>query len=89
MGLIVGFVGSNNSGQNGGMNDDKGKDCNYLGLGDYTEKVGVGGSTPSLATIILKNLDESPVPLQSALSPHLGRGVRRPTHTSMSLKNLS
>jgi hypothetical protein len=52
--------GSNKSGQNGGTNDDKGKDCSYLGLGDYTEKAGVGGSTPSLATIIPKNLDESP-----------------------------
>jgi hypothetical protein len=30
--------GSNKSGQNGGTNDDKGKDCSYLGLGDYTEK---------------------------------------------------
>jgi hypothetical protein len=28
--------GSNNSGQNGGTNDDKGKDCNYLGSGDYS-----------------------------------------------------
>jgi hypothetical protein len=43
--------GSNNFGQNGGANDDKGKDCNYLGPGDYSpEKAGVGGSTPSLAT---------------------------------------
>jgi hypothetical protein len=43
--------GSNNFGQNGGMNDDKDKDCNYLGSGDYSpEKAGVGGSTPSLAT---------------------------------------
>jgi hypothetical protein len=42
--------GSNKSGQNGGTNDDKGKDCSYLGLGDYTEKAGVGGLTPSLAT---------------------------------------
>jgi hypothetical protein len=35
------------------------------------EKAGVGGSTPSLATIILKNLDESrlalPVRFQSAI----------------------
>src|ERR1022692_4907842 len=46
--------GSNNSGQNGGINDDKGKDCNYLGSGDYSpEKAGVGGSTPSLATTFL------------------------------------
>src|SRR5580700_1235291 len=45
--------GSNIPGQNGGTNDDKGKDCNYLGLGDYSpEKAGVGGSTPSLATIV-------------------------------------
>jgi hypothetical protein len=29
-------------------------------LKEYTEKAGVGGSTPSLATIILKSLDESP-----------------------------
>ena len=51
--------GSNNFGQNGGTNDDKGKDCNYLGSGDYSpEKAGVGGSTPSLATIIPKNLFE-------------------------------
>ncbi len=28
--------GSNNSGQNGGTNDDKDKDCNYLGSGDYS-----------------------------------------------------
>ena len=43
--------GSNNSGQNAGTNDDKDKDCNYLGSGDYSpEKAGVGGSTPSLAT---------------------------------------
>jgi hypothetical protein len=52
--------GSNNSGQNGGTNEDKGKDCNYLGSGDYSpEKAGVGGSTPSLATIIPKNLAKS------------------------------
>jgi len=37
MGLI-GWVryGSNNFGENGGTNDDKGKDCNYLGSGDYS-----------------------------------------------------
>ena len=52
--------GSNNFGQNGGTNDDKGKDCKYLGSGDYTEKAGVGGSTPSLATIISKDLHDSP-----------------------------
>jgi hypothetical protein len=35
------------------MNDDKSRNCNYLGLGDYSpEKAGVGGSTPSRATII-------------------------------------
>jgi hypothetical protein len=35
------------------MNDDKGKDYNYLGSGGYSpEKAGVGGSTPSLATIV-------------------------------------
>ena len=52
--------GSNNSGQNGGTNDDKGKDCNYLGSGDYSpEKAGVGGSTPSLATIFCKHLATS------------------------------
>jgi hypothetical protein len=34
---------SNNFGQNGGANDDNGKDCNYLGSGDYSpEKAGVG-----------------------------------------------
>ena len=63
--------GSNNFGQNGGMNDDKGKDYNYLGSGGYTEKAGVGGSTPSLATIIPKNLAEwrlaLPVRSQSAV----------------------
>ena len=36
-------MGPLNSGQNGGTNDDKGKDCNYLGSGDYSpEKAGVG-----------------------------------------------
>jgi hypothetical protein len=54
MGLICWVrYGSNNFGQNGGTNDDKGKDCKYLGSGDYSpEKAGVGGSTPSLATIL-------------------------------------
>ena len=60
MGLIVGSVmGPITSVKNGGTNDDKGKDCNYLGSGDYSpEKAGVGGSTPSLATIIPKDLAE-------------------------------
>jgi hypothetical protein len=58
------------------MNDDKGKDCNYLGSGDYTEKAGVGGSTPSLATIIQKNLAESRLPSQSALSPQFFGEIR-------------
>ena len=49
--------GSNNSGQNAGMNDDKANDYNYLGSGDHSpEKAGVGGSTPSLATIIFNGL---------------------------------
>jgi hypothetical protein len=52
------------------VNDDKGKDYNYLGSGG-SEKAGVGGSTPSLATIIPKNLAESrlalPVRSQSAV----------------------
>jgi hypothetical protein len=53
--------GSNNFGQNGGTNDDKGKDCNYLGSGDYSpEKAGVGGSTPSLATISFSGLANQP-----------------------------
>jgi hypothetical protein len=44
--------GSNIPGQNEGTNDDKGKDCIYLGSGGYSpEKAGVGGSTPSLATM--------------------------------------
>ena len=52
--------GSNNFGKNGGTNDDKGKDCNYLGSGDYSpEKAGVGGSTPSVATIIPKDLSRT------------------------------
>jgi hypothetical protein len=40
------------------MSDDKGKDCNYLGSGDYTEKARVGGSTSSLATIIFNGLEK-------------------------------
>ena len=53
--------GSNNFAQNGGTNDDKGKDCNYLGSGDYSpEKAGVGGSTPSLATISFNGLANRP-----------------------------
>ena len=56
--------GSNNSRQNGGTNDYKGKDCNYLGSGDYSpEKAGVGGSTPSLATIFCKHLAASSHPV--------------------------
>jgi hypothetical protein len=50
------------------MNDDKGKDCNYLGSGDYTEKAGVGGSTPSLATIHSKELSGIASCLPSPLS---------------------
>jgi len=43
------------------MNDDKGKDSKYLGSGDYSpEKAGVGGSTPSLATIIMNDLANRP-----------------------------
>ena len=61
MGLIVGSVmGPITSVKNGGTNDDKGKDCNYLGSGDYSpEKAGVGGSTPSLATIFCKHIATS------------------------------
>ena len=57
--------GSNKSGQNVGPNDDKGKDCSYLGVGDYSpEKAGVGGSTPPLA---IKSLTFNDLPL--ILSP--------------------
>src|SRR5216684_4751703 len=52
--------GSNRSRQNGGPNDDKGKDCSHLGLGDNTGKAGVGGSTPSVAT---KSLTFNDLPL--------------------------
>jgi hypothetical protein len=53
--------GSNNSGQNEGTNGNKGKDCNHLGSDDYSpEKAGVGGSTPSLATIIFNSLENPP-----------------------------
>src|ERR1700736_50492 len=39
----------------------KGNEINEMRAADYSpEKAGVGGSTPSLATIILKNLAESP-----------------------------
>jgi hypothetical protein len=58
------------------MNDDKGKDYNYLGSGGYTEKAGVGDSTPSLATIIPKNLAESRLASQSALSPQFFGEIR-------------
>jgi hypothetical protein len=44
--------GSNSAGLNEGKKTDKGTCCNYLSPGDYSpEKAGVGGSTPSLATI--------------------------------------
>ena len=50
----------------------KGNEINEMRAADYSpEKAGVGGSTPSLATIILKNLAESrlafPVRSQSAV----------------------
>jgi hypothetical protein len=53
LGLIVGSVmGPINPAKMGVRTTIKGKDCSYLGLGDYSpEKAGVGGSTPSLATI--------------------------------------
>jgi hypothetical protein len=42
------------------MSDDKGKDCNYSGSGDYSpEKAGVGGSTPFLATAFQSTYSES------------------------------
>jgi hypothetical protein len=41
-----------------------------------SEKAGVGGSTPSLATIIQKNLAESRLPSQSALSPQFFGEIR-------------
>ena len=45
-----------------------------------TEKAGVGGSTPSLATIILKDLAElTSAHLQSALSPHSRKRARKPS----------
>ncbi len=57
---------------------------------NVAEKAGVGGSTPSLATIIPEDLCDSPgATLRSALSPHLEGGARSPTHTSKSLTNLS
>ena len=50
-------MGSNNSGQNGLPNDDKGKDCNYLGSGDYSpEKAVAGGSTPPWPPSLPKDL---------------------------------
>ena len=49
----------------------KGNEINEMRAADYTEKAGVGGSTPSLATIIPKQLAESrlafPVRSQSAI----------------------
>ncbi len=48
-----------------------------------------GGSNPSSATMILRNLHDYSMSFQSALSPRLQGGASRPTHTSMSLKNLS
>ena len=54
------------------MIDDKGKGCNYLGSGDYTEKADVGGSTPSLATIFsitcMRHRGDLPVRSQSAFA---------------------
>jgi len=44
--------GSNNSGQNGGTNDDKGKDCNYLGSGDYSPKKAALYHFPSRRTTV-------------------------------------
>jgi hypothetical protein len=86
--------GSNDFGQNGGANDDNGKDCNYLGSGDYSpEKAGVGGSTPSLATMFSKVLAEigrqesgkiaarvSAFIFCESVSPKLGRLVRNMGH---------
>jgi len=31
-----------------------------IASGDYTEKAGVGGSTPSLATIVINDLENEP-----------------------------
>ena len=64
MGLILWVrYGSNNRGQNEGSRGNKGKDCNYLGSGDYSpEKADVGRSIPSLASISLNHLPFSPIP---------------------------
>jgi len=49
--------GSNNFGQNEGTEV---KDCNHLGSGEYSpEKAGVGGSTPSLATMFSRSDPET------------------------------
>ena len=58
------------------MNDDKGKDYNYLGSGGYSpEKAGVGGSTPSLATIIPKDLGVFAHFLQPKVQPKIDHWI--------------
>ena len=81
--------GSNKAGQDERREDDKRRDYKELVAVDYTEKAGVGGSIPSLATIIPKHLahirSRPPSRTQSAI---LRRDPVR-SLTTMTMKHLT
>jgi len=62
--------------------------CKALIALKTTEKTGVGGPTPPLATIIPKDLFGLLARLQSAVSPHAEMRIIVMIRISMTLKNL-